>query len=41
MNHPKLMKAAMAATAAVTTLGLYALKGRSNHPGMENFRGWA
>ena len=41
MNHPKLMKAAVAATAAATTLGLYALKGRSNHPGMENLRGWA
>ena len=41
MNHPKLMKGALAATAAVTTLGLYALKGRSNHPGMEALRGWA
>ena len=41
MNHPKLTKALMATTAAVTTLGLYALKGRSNHPGMEALRGWA
>ena len=41
MNHPKLMKAALAATAVLTTTGLYALKGRSNHPGLENLRGWA
>jgi glycerophosphoryl diester phosphodiesterase len=41
MNHPKLMKTAVAATAAVTTLGLYALKGRTGHPGMEALRGWA
>ena len=41
MNHPKLMTAAMAATALITTTGLYALKGRSNHPGMENLKGWA
>ena len=41
MNHPNLMKAAVAATAAVTTLGLCALKGRSSHPGMESLRGWA
>ena len=41
MNHPKLMTAALAATAALTTAGLYALKGRSNHPGMEALRGWA
>ena len=41
MNHTNLTKALMATTAAVTTLGLYALKGRSNHPGLENLRGWA
>ena len=41
MNHSKLLKAAAAATAAVTTLGLYALKGRTGHPGLENLRGWA
>ena len=41
MNHPKLMKAALTTTAAVTTLGLYALKGRTAHPGLENLKGWA
>ena len=41
MNHPKLMKAAMAATAVLATTGLYALKGRTGHPGLENLRGWA
>lgn len=41
MNHPKLMKAALTTTAAVTTLGLYALKGRTGHPGLENLKGWA
>lgn len=41
MNHPKLMKAALTTTAAVTTLGLYALKGRTGHPGLNNLRGWA
>ena len=41
MNHPKLMKAAVTATAAVSTLGLYALKGRSDHPGLEALQGWA
>lgn len=40
MKHPNLMKAAMAATALLTTTGLYALKGRSSHPGMEALRGW-
>ena len=40
MNHPKLMKAALAATALVTTAGLYTLKGRTGHPGMEALRGW-
>lgn len=41
MNHPKLMKTAMTATALLTTLGLYTLKGRANHPGMADLRGWA
>ncbi len=41
MNHPKLLKAALTTTAAVTTLGLYALKGRAGHPGLENLKGWA
>jgi len=41
MNYPKLMKTAVAATAAVSTLGLYALKGRSDHPGLEALQGWA
>lgn len=41
MNHPNLMKAAMAATAVLATTGLYALKGRTGHPGLENLRGWA
>jgi glycerophosphoryl diester phosphodiesterase len=41
MNHPKLMKAAVVATAALSTAGLWALRGRSNHPGMENLKGWA
>ena len=40
MNHPKLTKAAMAATAVLTTAGLYALKGRSHHPGLESLKGW-
>lgn len=41
MNHPKLMKAALTTTAAVTILGLYALKGRTGHPGLEKLKGWA
>ena len=41
MNHPKLMKTEVTATALLTTLGLYTLKGRANHPGMEALRGWA
>ena len=41
MNHPKLMKAALATTAALTTLGLYFLKGRSGHPGLKDLQGWA
>jgi glycerophosphoryl diester phosphodiesterase len=41
MNNSKLAKAALVTTAALTTLGLYTLKGRSNHPGMEALRGWA
>lgn len=41
MNHPKLMKVAAITTAALTTLGLYALKGRAKHPGLENLKGWA
>ena len=41
MNHPKLMKAAAVTTAALTTLGLYTLKGRANHPGLEALRGWS
>lgn len=41
MNHPKLMKAAMTATAVLATTGLYALKGRTGHPGLENLKGWA
>jgi glycerophosphoryl diester phosphodiesterase len=40
MNHPKFLKAAAATTAALTTLGLYTLKGRANHPGLEALRGW-
>lgn len=40
MNHPKLMKAALAATAVLATTGLYALKGRTGHPGLEGLKGW-
>ena len=40
MKHPKLLNAAMAATALLTTTGLYALKGRTGHPGMEALKGW-
>ena len=40
MKHPKLLNAAMAATALLTTTGLYALKGRTGHPGMEDLKGW-
>ena len=41
MNHPKLMKTAMAATAVLATTGLCALKGRTGHPGLESLKGWA
>lgn len=41
MKHPKLLKAAMATTAALTTAGLYILKGRSGHPGLAPLKGWA
>ena len=40
MNHSKFMTAALAATALFTTAGLYTLKGRAGHPGMEALRGW-
>jgi len=40
MNHPKLIKAAMAATAVIATAGLYTLKGRTGHPGLEELQGW-
>ncbi len=40
MNHPKLLKAALAATAVLTTTGLYALKGRTGHPGLKDLQGW-
>lgn len=40
MNHPKLIKAAMAATVVLATTSLYALKGRTGHPGLENLKGW-
>lgn len=40
MKHPNLLKAALAATAVVSTTGLYALKGRTGHPGLEALRGW-
>ena len=41
MRHPKLMKTAVTATAVLTTLGLYTLKGRANHPSMADLQGWA
>ena len=40
MKHPKLTGAVMAATALLTTTGLYALKGRTGHPGMADLKGW-
>lgn len=40
MKHPKLLNAAMAATALLAATGLYALKGRTGHPGMEDLKGW-
>ena len=40
MNHPKLMKAALTATAVLATTGLYALKGRTGHPGLKDLQGW-
>ena len=41
MNHPKMMKAALAATAVLSTTYLYSLKGRANHPGLKDLRGWS
>lgn len=41
MNHPKLMKAALAATAVFSTAYLYSLKGRANHPGLKDLQGWS
>lgn len=41
MKHPKLMKTAMAATALLATTGLYALKGRTGHPGLTELKGWS
>ncbi len=41
MKHHNLTKAAMAATAVLATTGLYTLKCRTGHPGMENLKGWA
>lgn len=40
MNHPKLLKSAMAATALLSFTYLYSLKGRSCHPGLEELKGW-
>ena len=40
MKHPKLRNAVLAAAALISTMGLYTLKGRSGHPGMEALRGW-
>ena len=40
MNHPKFMTAALTATALMTTAGLYTLKGRTGHPGLDALRGW-
>lgn len=40
MNCSKLLKTAAAATAVLTTAGLYTLKGRTGHPGLENLKGW-
>lgn len=34
------MKKALITTAALTAAGLFTLRGRSNHPGMEALRGW-
>ena len=41
MNHPKLLLNALTATAALAVAGLYALRGRSDHPGMADLKGWA
>ncbi len=40
MDHSQLLKAAAAATAVLTTAGLYTLRGRTGHPGLENLKGW-
>ena len=41
MNHLKLLQNALTATAALAAAGMYALRGRSNHPGMAALKGWA
>ena len=41
MNNPELMTAALTATAVFATAGLGALRGRSNHPGMKELKGWS
>ena len=40
MNHPELMKTALAATAVFSAAGLYALRGRSNHPDIRSLKDW-
>ena len=40
MNYPGLLQNALTATAALGVAGLYALRGRSNHPGMADLKGW-
>lgn len=40
MNHPELMKTALAATAILAAAGMYALRGRSNHPDISSLKGW-
>jgi len=41
MKYPKVMKAALAATAAVSTAYLCSLRGRTGHPGLEDLKGWS
>ena len=40
MINPKLLQNALTATAALAVIGLYALRGRSNHPGLADLKGW-
>lgn len=40
MNYPKVLQNALTAGAALAVAGLYALKGRSGHPGLAGLRGW-